>query len=140
MSDKGASIYAEGVEDVEEVVHVGVEVGVAVEVEVVGVDAACTDEIIEDDAVVPDEEGEDALPRRLVGSKTVGEDEDPVAGAFNPHVEDLQEIVTHLLGGSIAKQIERTEEGVCVLIEEGGLDICWRRFFFAGSKYKYLMG
>ncbi|CAI0422912.1 unnamed protein product, partial [Linum tenue] len=43
------AVDAVGVEDVEEVVDVRVEGGVAVEVEVVGVDAAGADEVVEDD-------------------------------------------------------------------------------------------
>lgn len=91
----GAAVDGKRVEDVEEVVDVGVEAGVAVEVEVVRVDAAGADEVVEDDAVVRGEEGEDALPRRLVGAEAVGQHQEPLAGADHPHVERLQEYVAH---------------------------------------------
>lgn len=72
VTDVVAAVDSEGGEDVEEVVGVGVESGVAPEVEVVGVDAAGADEVEEDHAVVAEEIGENAPPRRLVGAGAVG--------------------------------------------------------------------
>lgn len=72
MADVVAALDSEGAEDVEEVVGVGVEGGVAAEVEVVGVDATGADEVEEDYAVVAEEIGENAPPRRLVGAGAVG--------------------------------------------------------------------
>ena len=87
---ESAAMDMEGVEDAEEVVDVGVEIGVAVEVEVVRINTARTNEIIQDDLIVALEIGKDALPRRLVGAEAMGEDEDLVAGALHPDVEDVQ--------------------------------------------------
>lgn len=55
MADVGAASDTEGVEDVEEVVDVGIEGGVATVVKVIGVDTAGTDKVIEDDAVATGE-------------------------------------------------------------------------------------
>lgn len=68
----GAGLDAEGVDDAEEVVHVGVEGRVAVEVEVVGVDAAGADEVVEDDSVGLGEVREDEVPGGLVCAEPVG--------------------------------------------------------------------
>jgi len=95
VADVGAAGDAEGLEDVEEVVDVGVEGGVAAVVEVVGVDAAGAYQVVEDDAVVAREVGEDALPRRLVRAEAVCEDEVLVAGALHAHVEGVQNGTPH---------------------------------------------
>lgn len=76
MAHVGTAIDSEGVKDVKQVIDIGVEGGVAAKVEAVGVDTAGTDEVVENDAVVGCEGGENALPDRLVGAETVGEDQD----------------------------------------------------------------
>lgn len=63
MANIGTASDMEGVEDIEEVVDVGVESGVAAVIEVIRVDAAGTDEVVENDAVATGEVREDALPR-----------------------------------------------------------------------------
>lgn len=73
MADVGATVDSEGVEDAEEVVDVGVEGGVSPEIEVIGVDAAGADQVIEHNAVVSDEVRQNPLPRRLIGADSVGE-------------------------------------------------------------------
>ena len=79
MADVGAAIDSEGVEDGEQVIDIGVETGVAAEIEVIGVDAAGAHQVVENDAVVGREGGENALPDRLVGAEAVGEDENLLA-------------------------------------------------------------
>lgn len=74
MADVGAAGDAEGLQDVEEVVDVGVEGGVAAVVEVVGVDAAGAHQVVENDAVVAREVGQHALPCRLVRAEAVCQD------------------------------------------------------------------
>lgn len=86
MADEGAASDTEGVKDGEEVVDVGVEGGVAAEVEVVRVDGAGEDEVEENDFVVRFEVWEDALPHRFVGAEAVAEDDVLVAGAFYANV------------------------------------------------------
>lgn len=49
MADIDASINAEGVKDVDEVVSVGVERSVSAEIKVVRVNAAGTNEVVEDE-------------------------------------------------------------------------------------------
>lgn len=95
MADVGAAVDAEGVEDVEEVVDVGVEGGVAAEIEVIGVDRTGADKVKEHNPVIVAEEGENALPSRLIGAEAVGEDEDLLAGAHHSHVQRLQQTMTH---------------------------------------------
>lgn len=90
MADVGAALDAERVEYVQQVVDVGVEGGIPPEVEVFGVDAAGADEVEQDDAVVGQERGENALPRRLVGAEAVGEDQGPLAGAHDADVQRVQ--------------------------------------------------
>jgi len=92
VSDEGASRDAERVEYGEEVVDVRVERVVASEVEVLRVDAAGADEVVEHHAVVAGEVREHAAPRRLVRPEPVGQHHDAVAGAHDPHVEDLQQL------------------------------------------------
>lgn len=87
MSDVSTASHTEGVEDAEEVVDVSVEGGVAAVIEVIGVDAAGTNEVVENDAVVASEVREDALPRGLVGAEAVSEDEVLVAGTFDANIE-----------------------------------------------------
>ncbi|GER40208.1 proteasome subunit alpha type [Striga asiatica] len=89
VADVGAAAEAEGVEDVEEVVDEGVEGSVAAEVEVVRVDAAGTDEVVEDNAVVAGKVGKDPLPCRLIGADAVGEHKHLLAGAHDSHVKRL---------------------------------------------------
>jgi len=72
VADVGAAGDSEGVEDVEEVVHVGIEGGVAAEVEEIGVDAAGAGQVVEDDFIVRGEVREDSLPSRLVRPEPVG--------------------------------------------------------------------
>ena len=52
MADVEAAVDGEEVEDLEEVVDIGVEGGVAAEIKEVGVDAAGADEVVQDDAEV----------------------------------------------------------------------------------------
>jgi hypothetical protein len=92
VADEGAARDAERVEDGEQVVDVGVERVVAPEVEVLRVDAAGADEVVEHDAVVAGEVGEHAAPRRLVRPEAVGQHHHAVAAADHPHVEDLQQL------------------------------------------------
>lgn len=102
VADEEAAGDAEGVEDGEEVVDVGVEGGVAAEVEVVGVDAAGADEVVGDDAEVV-QVRKDAGPGGLIGAEAMGEDHRAVAGADHAHVQDLEELAsaraTHHGGG-----------------------------------------
>lgn len=95
VADVGAAGDAEGLEDVEEVVDVGVEGGVAAVVEVVWVDAAGAHQVVENDAVVAREVGKHALPRRLVRAEAVCQDQVLVAGALNAHVECVQNGTPH---------------------------------------------
>lgn len=62
MADVGAASNVESVENVEKVVDIGVEGGVATEIKVVGVDAACADEVVENYGVPVSEVREDSLP------------------------------------------------------------------------------
>lgn len=62
MANVGTTSDMEGVEDVEEVVGVGVKTRVAAVIEVIGVDATGTSEVIEKDTVAAGEVREDALP------------------------------------------------------------------------------
>lgn len=98
MADVGAAGDAEGVEDVEEVVDVGVEGGITAVVEVVGVDAAGADEVVENDAVVAGEVREHALPRGLVRAEAVGQDKVLVAGTFHANVQGVENGSAHNYG------------------------------------------
>lgn len=71
VADEEAAVDARGGEDEEEVVGAGIEGRVPAEVEVVGVDAAGAGQIVEDDAVVAIEVGDDSVPGRLVGAEAV---------------------------------------------------------------------
>jgi hypothetical protein len=92
VPDEGAARDAERVEDGEQVVDVRVQRVVAAEVEVLRVDAAGADEVVEHHAVVAGEVGEHAAPRRLVRAEPVGQHHHAVAAAHHPHVEDLQQL------------------------------------------------
>ncbi|GMP78358.1 hypothetical protein CsSME_00034302 [Camellia sinensis var. sinensis] len=50
---------------------------------------------LENDVVVGGEIGETALPRRLIGAKSMGKDEGSLAGADDPDVQSCQEALTH---------------------------------------------
>lgn len=89
MADVGAAIDSEDVEDVKQVVDIGVESGVAAKIEVIGVDTAGAHQVVENDAVEGREGGENALPDRLVGAEAVGEDEDLLPRAFHADVESF---------------------------------------------------
>lgn len=95
MADVGAAGDAEGVEDVEEVVDVGVEGGITAVVEVVGVDAAGADEVVENDAVVAGEVREHALPRGLVCAEAVGQEKVLIAGTFHADVQGVENGSAH---------------------------------------------
>lgn len=95
MPDIRATVNAQGVENEEQVIDVAIERGVPPEIEVARIDAAGAHEIVEDDAIVREEVGQDALPRGLVGPEAVSEDEDPVAVPDDPDVEGVQEVVAH---------------------------------------------
>ena len=86
MTHIGAAIDAESVENVKQVVDVSVESGVALEIEVIGVDTAGTDEVVENDSVIGHEVRQNALPRRLVGAQAVSEDQDFLAGANHANI------------------------------------------------------
>jgi len=72
VADIEATIDAEGFEYVEEVVDVGVESGVSVEIEIIGIDTAGANKIVENDTVVGGEKGENAIPCGLIGAASVG--------------------------------------------------------------------
>lgn len=74
VADVRATIDAERIEDVEEIIDVRVERSVATEIEVVRVDRSGADEVVEDDTVVTDEEWQNAIPRGLIGAEAVSED------------------------------------------------------------------
>ena len=76
VTDVGTALDGEGVENVEQVVDVGVQSGVAAEIEVIGVDAAGANEVAENDGVSASEVRENSLPSRLVGAEAVSENED----------------------------------------------------------------
>ena len=96
VGDQRAPLDAEGVEDREQVVDVGVQGGVPVEVEVVGVDAPSAGEVVEDDAVVAEEERHDLAPHRLVGAEAVRQHEGLVPVSDHPHVQDLQQLLSSI--------------------------------------------
>lgn len=114
MTNKGAAVDTESIEDGEEIVDEGVEGGVAIEVEVVGVDAAGTDEVVENDFVVAGEKGEDALPCGLVGAESMGKDEEAVAIANDPNVEDLEKLDGAAIGagGGVGMAPHHCNQGV----------------------------
>lgn len=89
VADVEAAIDVEGVEDGEEVVDEGVEGRVSPEIEVIGVDAAGADEVVEDDAVAGGEVGQNALPHRLVSPEPMGEDKGPLARPDNPNIQSF---------------------------------------------------
>lgn len=62
MTDVSTASDMEGVEDVKEVVNVGVKSGVTAEIEMIGVDATGADEVVEDDFVAAGEVRKYALP------------------------------------------------------------------------------
>ncbi|XP_010527549.1 PREDICTED: uncharacterized protein LOC104804883 [Tarenaya hassleriana] len=95
VADVGAAADLEGIEDIEEVVDIGVEGSVAIEVKVVWVDRAGADEVVEDDSICLGEEREDQMPRRLVRTEAVGEDEDSLARPDHPHVQGFEYVLTH---------------------------------------------
>lgn len=95
VSHVGTSLYAERIKNVQQVVHVGIESGVALEIEVIRVDAAGADEIEENDSVVGSEVRQNTLPRRLVGAEAVREHQDPLAGPYHPDIKSLQQHVCH---------------------------------------------
>lgn len=97
MADVGAAVDTEGVEDVEEVLHVSVECGVAAEVKIIGVDRAGADEVEENNPVIVAEEGEDPLPRRLIGAEAMGKNQNFLAGTHHSHVQSLQQTMPHYL-------------------------------------------
>lgn len=98
MTRVGTAINAESVENVKQVVDVGMERGVALEVEVIGVDTAGADEVVENDSVVGHEVRQNALPRRLVRAKAVSEDQDFFPGAHHPDIKSFQQLVAHVSG------------------------------------------
>ena len=99
MADVGAAGDAEGVEDSDEVVNVGIQGGVPAVVEVIWVDAAGAHKVVEDDLVVAGEVRQHALPRRLVGAETVGQDEVLVAGTFDADIECVEDGSAHISVG-----------------------------------------
>lgn len=62
MTDVSTASDMEGVEDVKEVINVGVKSGVTAEIEMIGVDATGADEVVEDDFVAAGEVRKYALP------------------------------------------------------------------------------
>lgn len=86
MTNKGAAIDAESVENVKQVVDVSVERGVASEIEVIGVDTAGTDEVVENDSVIGHEVRQNPLPRRLVGAEAMSEDQNFLSGANHANI------------------------------------------------------
>lgn len=96
MADVEAAIDGEGVEDGEEVVDEGVEGCVTAEIEVIGVNAAGADEVVEDDAVGRGEVRQNAIPNRLVSPGPVGEDQVPLPRPDHPNIQSLQDDVSHV--------------------------------------------
>lgn len=62
MTDVSTASDMEGVEDVKEIINVGVKSGVTAEIEMIGVDATGADEVVEDDFVAAGEVRKYALP------------------------------------------------------------------------------
>ena len=87
MAYISTTIDMKSVENVKEVIDVSIKGCVTAEIEVIGVDAARTDEVVANDAVTASEVRENPLPSGLVGAKTVSEDKDLVAGAFDADIE-----------------------------------------------------
>lgn len=96
MTNISTSFDAENVEDVEQVIYVGIESGVPSEVEVIRVDTAGADQVIKDDAVVRGKEGKNALPSRLVRAEPMSQNEDFVAGADDSDIKRLKQYVAHV--------------------------------------------
>ena len=92
MADERAALDFQGVEDLEEVVDVGIESGIPLKVEVIGIDAAGTGEIIEYDAIIAGEVRHDSLPHRLIGPETVSQHQKLLPGSDHPHVQDLEQV------------------------------------------------
>lgn len=87
MADVGATIDTVGVEDVEQVVDIGVESGVAAKIEEVRVDTAGTDKVIENDSVVRCEVRENPLPHGLVCAEAMGQNQGFLARPFYTDIE-----------------------------------------------------
>lgn len=96
VADEGAAVDVERIEDGDEVVDEGVESGVAGEIEVVGVDTAGANEVVEDDSVVRSEGRVNQLPSGLIGAEAMGENKEAIAGTENPDVKSFQKgVVNH---------------------------------------------
>ncbi len=89
MADVGPTIDSEDEEDVKQVVEIGIESDVSAKIKVIEVDTAGAHQVLENDAVVGREGGENALPDRLVDAEAVGKDEDLMAKAFHADVESF---------------------------------------------------
>lgn len=87
MADVGATIDTVGVEDVEQVIDIGVESGVAAKIEEVRVDTAGTDEVIENDSVVGCEVRENSLPHGLVCAEAMSQNQGSLTGPFYTDIE-----------------------------------------------------
>lgn len=99
MTDVSAVRHVKSVENVQEVVDVGVEGGVSAEIEVVGINTAGADKVKENDCVAASEVRKDSLPGGLIGAEAMGEDKDLVAGAFDANIKSVEDGGAHSIWG-----------------------------------------